>query len=102
MMIERFESPPPEKMFRMPKNWLLERKRLSSRVSMPGMGMAARTRKTTKAKSTKRILLRRDMSVQISFILFQKFCIDFYFPPLKPQALPHFGEFFFLSGTLHN
>src|SRR3990167_6659388 len=53
----------------------LERKRFSSNVSMPGIGIAESNLKTTKAKNTNKTLFRRIVSVQISFILFQKFCI---------------------------
>src|SRR3990167_500304 len=78
MMMERLESPPPEKIFKMPKNWLLERNRFKARVSIPGIGIAASKRKTANAKRTKRTLLRKVLSVQTNLTLFQKFCI-FYF-----------------------
>ena len=74
-MIERLESPPPENIFKIPKNWLLVRKRLSSTVSIPGIGIAESNLKSTKAKSTKKTLFRRMVSVQINFILLKKFSI---------------------------
>src|SRR3989338_9152533 len=75
MIMERFESPPPENIFRMPKNWLLERKRLSARVSMPGIGIAESNLKTISDKNTNKTLFRRVVSVQTNFVLFKKFCI---------------------------
>src|ERR1035437_1075358 len=77
MIMERVVSPPPENIFKIPKNWLLERNLLSSIVSTPGMGIEASNLKITKAKSTNKTLLRKVVSVQINFILFQKFCIFF-------------------------
>src|SRR3989338_7724821 len=79
--MERLESPPPEKIFKIPKNWLLARKRLSSKVSIPGIGIAESSLKTTKAKSTNKTLFRKPTSVQINFILFQKFCICYFTLP---------------------
>ncbi len=77
MIMERLESPPPEKMFKIPKNWLLERKRESANVSMPGIGIAESNLKMTNEKITKSTLFRKTVSVQISFILFKKFSIVF-------------------------
>jgi len=77
MMMERLESPPPEKMFKMPKNWLLDKNRSSATVSIPGIGIAESNLNIISAKKTNRTLLRKPASVQINFILFQKFCMCF-------------------------
>ena len=84
MMIERLDKPPPEKIFKMPKNWLFDRNCESLTGSMPGIGIAAKTRKMIRAPKTKRILFRRLLSSQIILILFQIFCIlfKFYFSTL--------------------
>ena len=94
MIIERLESPPPEKIFKIPKNWLLERNLDKATVSMPGIGIAERSLKTTRATKTNNTLFRNTLSVQINFILFQNDCIVFkllpnYFifilPPFTPR-----------------
>src|SRR3989344_3410973 len=100
MMMERLESPPPANIFRMPKNWLLERKRESSGVLIPGIGMAESKRKTIRAKNTNSTLLRRFVSVQINFILFQKFCIFLFYEDthtFETQTLSDFGKFFLFA-----
>src|SRR3989344_8400167 len=58
IMIERVEKPPPEKMFKRPRNWLVARYVESAAASMPGIGMAARRRKTMSAPRTKSTRLR--------------------------------------------
>jgi len=45
---------------------------------MPGIGMVEKILKTTKAKSTNKILLRKLLSSKIIFSLFKKFCIMLY------------------------
>ena len=71
MIIDKLESPPPENIFKMPKNWLLARNRLSSTVSMPGIGIAASNLNTIKAAKTNKTLFLKILSVQINFILLQ-------------------------------
>ena len=56
MIMERLVNPPPEKMFKMPKNWLLERNLFSSTVSIPGIGIAAKTKTNSSFKLSKRWL----------------------------------------------
>src|SRR5437867_4155528 len=69
IMIERFENPPPEKILRRPKNWLLLRNAASCAALMPGIGIAARNRKTTSAARTNKIRVRSCSSVRTSFTL---------------------------------
>jgi hypothetical protein len=75
IIIERFDKPPPENMFNIPKNWLFERNLFNATVSIPGIGIAERNLKSIKEKSTKSILFLRDFSVKANFILFKKFSI---------------------------
>src|SRR3989344_7094409 len=56
--IERLESPPPEKIFKRPKNWLLEKKAASAFLSTPGIGTDARKRKSASAPMTKNMRKR--------------------------------------------
>src|SRR3989344_5151092 len=58
MTMERFESPPPEKIFKRPRNWLLFRKASRRAASIEGMGTVARMRKTRSAPNTNRIRMR--------------------------------------------
>src|SRR3989344_6579389 len=100
MIMDRLESPPPANMFRIPKNWLLERNRASSGVLMPGMGTAESSRKIIRANKTNSTLLRRFVSVQINFILFQKFCIFLFYddtPTFETQTFSDFGKFFLFA-----
>src|SRR3989338_2392609 len=69
IMIERFEKPPPEKMLRIPRNWLLAKKASSCAALIPGIGIAARKRKTTSAANTKRMRVRKVSSSKTSFTL---------------------------------
>src|SRR3989338_4419513 len=69
IMMERLEKPPPEKTFKRPRNWLLPRKFSSAATLMPGMGIAASKRKTTRAPSTNKTRLLRVSSVTINLIL---------------------------------
>jgi hypothetical protein len=75
--IERLESPPPEKIFSIPKNWLFERNLLSARVSIPGIGIAASNRNRIREPRTKSTFFLKDESFQTNFILLQKFPIYF-------------------------
>nr|AKQ05747.1 hypothetical protein [uncultured Parcubacteria bacterium Rifle_16ft_4_minimus_31020] len=89
MIIDKLESPPPENIFKMPKNWLLDRKRLSSSVSMLGIGIVESSLNIINEKSTKRTLFLRVVSVQTNFSLFKKFCIYFMIIclPFMPRRL---------------
>ena len=53
MTMDRLERPPPEKMFRKPKNWLEFRRALKLAAFTLGMGMADNTRKSTSASTVK-------------------------------------------------
>ncbi len=75
IIIDRLDSPPPEKTFKIPKNWLLDKKPARAGAFTPGIGIAAKILKTINAKSTNRILFRKVRSVQINFTLCQKFNI---------------------------
>ena len=79
MMIERFESPPPEKIFKIPKNWLLFKNLERATVSIPGIGIEARSLKTINEPSTNKIRFLKDGSTQINFTFSKNFCILFYF-----------------------
>src|SRR3989344_5115669 len=79
MTMERLEKPPPEKILRRPRSWLLLKNASSWRASMPGMGMAARMRKSTSAASIKRRRERRSSSSMTSFTLCKNvshICLD--------------------------
>src|SRR3989344_8807987 len=70
MTIERFERPPPEKMFKSTRNWLFE-KNCSRRIaSMPGIGIVASARKRISAPKRKSILFRSTSSftMKLSFV----------------------------------
>ena len=75
MTIERLESPPPENMFRKPKNWLDESNLAKLVGSTPGIGIAANRRKITRAATVKPILLRRIGSLRAVVNFIQKFCM---------------------------
>src|SRR3989344_7569237 len=105
IIMERLESPPPEKIFNIQKNWLPARNLLSSTASIPGIGIAERSRKTTSEKSTKMTLRRRDMSVQINFIFAKKFCITllyFYSAAFDAEALAERGKALLLASVYRN
>src|SRR3989344_1208368 len=70
--MERLESPPPEKRLRSPKNWLLEKKSSSCAALPPGIGIAAKTRKTMSAPSTNSTRLRSDLSESSSMSFWAK------------------------------
>ena len=75
MTMDRLERPPPEKMFRKPKNWLDESSLARLVASTPGIGMAAKRRKTTRAPTVKPILLRRIGSLKAITSFCPKFCM---------------------------
>src|SRR5258708_6623818 len=79
MMMDKLDNPPPENIFRMPKNWLLVRNLARAVLSMPGIGIEERSLKTISAKKTNSTFFLRDASVHISFILLKKFCISLFY-----------------------
>ena len=77
--IDRLESPPPEKIFRSPKNWFDERNDSSLNVSIPGTGKAASIRKAIKAPRVKRIRLRSVASFNTSPSFVKRVFINQYY-----------------------
>ena len=69
--IDRCESPPPVKILRVPRNWLLLKKASSFILSIPGIGIPASNRNTIRASSTNKTRDLSVLSVNIVFILFQ-------------------------------
>ena len=74
--IDRLANPPPEKMLRSPKNWLLLKNSWSTNISTPGIGIEARARNTIRAPNTKRIRLRILSSLIIIFSLWMNVSIQ--------------------------
>ena len=72
MTIERFDRPPPEKMFRMPKNWLLARNCWSAPALTPGTGIVAISRKAAKRPIITRMRFLSGRSFQIILIFWKK------------------------------
>ena len=58
IIIERFDSAPPEKIFKSPKNWFPAKKDRNCSMSTTGTGIVDANRKTASKKRTKIILLR--------------------------------------------
>jgi len=75
MIMDKLDNPPPEKILSMPKNWLLDRNLSRAVASMLGIGIADNNLNIIKASNTKITLLRKVASIQINFILLQKFFI---------------------------
>ena len=69
IIIERFESPPPEKIFKSPKKSLPEINCSKRKVSIPGIGMVAIKRKATNIKRVNKILFLRILSPVINLSL---------------------------------
>ncbi len=69
--IEKFESPPPDRALKTPKNSFPPRTWLIRVTSTPGTGIEARRRKMNKAPTTKSTLFLRVLSV-ISVFIFLK------------------------------
>ena len=59
-------SPPPEKMFKSPKNWLFAKKDARAFLSTPGIGTAASKRKSASAPAKKKIRNRISGSLNAS------------------------------------
>ena len=69
IMIDKVESPPPENIFRTPRNWLLFMNEDNLKASIPGIGIAERSLKTRRAARTNNTRDLKDLSVNIILIL---------------------------------
>jgi hypothetical protein len=69
--IDKLVSPPPEKMFRNPKNWLFERNCGSCAGLTPGTGIDVSIRKTIKIARMKTIrkIIVRSVKIDLHFLI---------------------------------
>jgi len=69
IIMEKFESPPPENIFKRPKKSLPDINCSSRKVSIPGIGIEAIRRNKTKTKKVNKILFLKTLSSKINFVL---------------------------------
>lgn len=70
MIIEKEESPPPEKIFKKPRKLLLDKATAKAPLSTPGIGIEERNLTIANIKTTKSILFLKTLSCQILFRVF--------------------------------
>src|SRR3989344_6448716 len=74
---ERLSKAPPEKTFKSPKNWLPEKNASSRAGSIPGTGIAAKSRKAAKKAKRNKNFFRKSLSLKRVKILFHIFFYRF-------------------------